>query len=190
MSTPSTSLWPLISGKHYLLFQHPLVSLLKWAVLIRALWVVEWEPIPVNQILEKNNEIYDSHLPDQRNLVDDLENLEMTDASRVEQWIYNWNSQKIPHREALIDKSEPLCGILVKLNNIGLLFQWELGSIEGTDLLKIGVYPMGFLHDLGHVQVNRAMPAFDDLLNQINLTWYTSVDMPRARLRSLNARER
>ena len=157
--------------------------------MIRALWVVEWEPIPVNQILEKNNEIYDSHLPDQRNLVDDLENLEMTDASRVEQWIYNWNSQKIPHREALIDKSEPLCGILVKLNNIGLLFQWELGSIEGTDLLKIGVYPMGFLHDLGHVQVNRAMPAFDDLLNQINLTWYTSVDMPRARLRSLNTRE-
>ena len=34
---------------------------------------------------------------------------------------------------------------------------------------------MGFLHDLGHVQVNRAMPAFDDLLNQINLTCYTSV---------------
>ena len=123
MPAPSTSLWPLISGKHYLLFQHPLVSLLKWAVSIRALWVVEWEPIPVNQILEENDEIYDSHLPDQWNLVDDLKNLEMMDASGVEQWIYNWNSQKIPHREALVDESKPLYGILVKLDNIGLLFQ-------------------------------------------------------------------
>lgn len=34
---------------------------------------------------------------------------------------------------------------------------------------------MGFLYDLGHVQVNRVMPAFDDLLNQINLTCYTSM---------------
>ena len=123
MPAPLTLLWPLISGKHYLLFQHPLVSLLKWAVSIRALWVVEWEPIPINQILEENDEIYDSHLPDQWNLVDDLKNLEMMDASGVEQWIYNQNSQKIPHREALVDESKPLCGILVKLDNIGSLFQ-------------------------------------------------------------------
>ena len=51
---------------------------------IRASHVEHWDVLPVNQILEENDEIYDSYLPDQRTLVEDLESLNMVDASEAE----------------------------------------------------------------------------------------------------------
>ena len=74
-----------------------------WPVSIRACHIEHWNVLPVNHIMEENDEIYNSYLPDQRTLVEDLENLDMVNISGTEVQIYDKNSKKISHREALCD---------------------------------------------------------------------------------------
>jgi hypothetical protein len=140
-------------------------------VSIRASHVERWDVLPVNQILEENGEIYDSYLPDQRTLVEDLESLDMVDASGAEIRIYDKNGKKISRREAFCDMDAPSCGSLVDLCNVGMLFQ-DPGELVGRDAPWIRGYPMAFLHNVGHIQANRVLTAFEDVLTRINQHCY------------------
>ena len=122
--------------------------------------------------MEENDEIYNSYLPDQRTLIEDLENLDMVNISGTEVQIYDKNSKKISHREALRDIDALPCGSLIDLNNVGMLFQDQDDLVEG-EILWIRGYPKAFLHHIRYIQADRALAVFRDVLTRINQHCYS-----------------
>lgn len=134
--------------------------------------VNEWQDLPIEEILENRETIWNSSNQDSRQEVEDLYNYPLTDDEGREIPIYSTEGHRIPRREP-VDVDDP-CGLLVDLTKIGQLFNGavldenendanEDFEIPPRDKVKLNLYPAAFLRTAGHMQGNRATSAYERL---------------------------
>jgi hypothetical protein len=150
--------------------------------------VHEWEPIPVEELREDHAVIYDHWDPDNRAEVD-LTEVPLVDDLGQEIRLYSAEGMKIARRDALLDEKEDPCGILINLATIETAYTVGSDNIElmyGPDdedgdvridqsaKIEVSVFPLVYLRTFGHIQTNGVLPAFNNIIKQINERFKTN----------------
>jgi hypothetical protein len=141
--------------------------------------VEEWEPKTREEILDGQEAIYDSELPDERNEVN-LDDLDLIDESGHEINIFDINGYRIPRRDPMHDEDQEPCGLLARLPAIRGLFRDIIDDSDDDssvidleqddELLNVNVYPQAFTRHFGHFQANKVPAPFRPILKELNAT--------------------
>ena len=140
----------------------------------------EWAPRDIADVMDGQEEIYDSYDLDERTQVHP-EDLDLTDETGHEINIYDCDGYRIPRRYPLHDPDQEPCGLLADLSTIRALFHRNIDDYEDDDdsvinfdeddePLLVNVYPQAFTRQLGHFQANNIPAAFHPLVKRLNQT--------------------
>ena len=146
--------------------------------IIRVRQVIEWEELPIEQIIEGQTTLWDHSDPNLRSEIplDNLATYPLIDEFGHELGIFTSRGTRIWRRCAYIDPDISPYGILVNLRQVHELFTLENDDVQGTedapDDLSPGVpyfvYPQAGLKDYGHFQANGIISKILPFLNGLN----------------------
>lgn len=102
----------------------------------------------------------------------------MYDEFHKEVRIYDAEGRKIARRDAMMAVGQESCGILMNLRKIHSLYSDGVDNLAeifpdgGEDIAEtkgpvVSVYPQAYLRDVGHIQVKGVMPAFVNIIQDI-----------------------
>jgi hypothetical protein len=129
-----------------------------------------FDDIATEQIIEENDDVlYDSWDHDVYNCILDLDALPLVDDNGNEIRIYNGEGEHVSHRLAVMDLSQPTCGVLLNLSTCEALFNLDPSMLDdGEPPIHLSIYPQAYLQSVGHVQANGILLDFQRIVNQLN----------------------
>lgn len=115
----------------------------------------------------------------------------MYDEFQREVRIYDIDGRKIARRDAIMAAGQEPCGILMNLRKIHSLYNDGADNISelypdgGEDVAEekgpvISIYPQAYLRDAGHIQVKGVMPAFLNIIKDIQASFQSLYEIENA----------
>jgi hypothetical protein len=167
-------------------FHSPFLSFINSAFFRRVRPVDHWVPRRIEQIRHGVQSFWTTPNESTRELIEDadLETHPLTDDNNHEIPIYTENGRQVARRVAMIDANEPPLAGLLKLRNVGELFDNDVQPdgynddwAEMRDNLintHFRVFPQAGLMSYGHIQANglisRFLPFLWDINRQVSIT--------------------
>ncbi|KAG2029409.1 hypothetical protein BDR03DRAFT_1018433 [Suillus americanus] len=126
---------------------------------ISYLDVAEWRVVPVENILNAHEALYNKPDTDEAREQVDLHNLPLLDENGFEINVYSDNGLRVPRRIPVLFSN---CGALLNLRSVHELFASE-DNDEGSarNSVPFYVYPMAFTGNLGNIQSRGLMTNFN-----------------------------
>ena len=113
----------------------------------------------------------------------------LVDEKGIEKPIYLPSGKCVSRRKPIINRNEPQCGVLMKLEKIQGLFNPSTEWDQDTDLIndsddeqtrtvKVDVYPLGFLKTAGNIQATGIPHCFYPVIAKVNRSVRKDPNLP------------
>jgi hypothetical protein len=119
--------------------------------------VAEWRNVPMDNILDAHEALYDKPDTDEAREEVDLHNLPLLDDNGFEINVYSEEGLRVPRRIPALFSN---CGALLNLRSVHELFSSEDNDESTRNHVLFYVYPVAFTEDLGNIQSRGLLTSF------------------------------